>query len=246
MQIKEISSPSNPYLKEIAALRKSPTAEKFFIEGTRFVEELPPECVLEIFTTDLEKHGDFLKTLPKTVPVYLLSPRAMGKICAATSEQTVACTVTRHQPERPEKLILLDRVQDPGNVGTVIRTAYAFGFGVILSPGCANPWSAKALMSTAGAFRSCYIEQTRDLPERVRTLRNDGFTVYATALDPSAVTPDRLTVPQKRAVIIGSEGQGVCAEVLKAADQTVYIPMQNPINSLNAASAASIMLYLLK
>lgn len=246
MQIKEISSPSNPYLKEISAVRKSPTGERFFIEGTRFVEELPPECVLEIFTTDLEKHGEFLKTLPDSVPVFLLSPRAMSKICAAVSDQTIACTVTRRQPERPEKLILLDRVQDPGNVGTVIRTAYAFGFGVILSPGCANPWSAKTLMSTAGAFRSCYIEQTQNLPEAIRDLQNDGFEVYATALDESAVSPEALTPPQKRAVIVGSEGQGICPEALEAADQTVYIPMQNPINSLNAASAASIMLYLLK
>lgn len=246
MQIKEISSPSNPYLKEIAAVRKAPTGERFFLEGTRFVEELPPECVLEIFTTDLEKHGEFLKTLPQSVPVFLLSPRAMGKICAAVSDQTIACTVTRRQPERPEKLMLLDRVQDPGNVGTIVRTAYAFGFGVILSPGCANPWSAKTLMSTAGAFRSCYIEQAQNLPETIRALRNDGFSVFATALDESAVSPDALTVPQKRAVIIGSEGQGVCAEALEAADRTVYIPMQNPINSLNAASAASIMLYLLK
>ncbi len=246
MILKEITSAANPYLKEISKIRKNPTRERFFIEGTRFVEELPPECVLEVFTTDAKKHADFLSSLPEEIPVYLLSAQAMGKICAAVSDQTVACTVKRENPERPDKLVLLDRVQDPGNVGTVIRTAYAFGFGVILSPGCANPWSAKTLMSTAGAFRSCYIEQTDDPSETVSRLKSDGFTVFATALDSTAIPPEEIKTREKRAVIIGSEGQGVSPAVLAAADRTVYIPMQNPINSLNAASAASIMIYILK
>lgn len=246
MTVKEILSGNNPHLKEIAKIRKSPTKEQFFIEGTRFVEELPHECILEVFTTDTEKHKTFLSALPPQIPIYRLSPVAMKKICAAVSDQTIACTVKRAETPRPDKLILLDRVQDPGNVGTVIRTAYAFGFGVILSPGCANPWSAKTLMSTAGAFRTCYVEQCDDPEHCVARLKQDGFSVFATALDHSAVSPEELTVPKKRAVIIGSEGTGISPELLAAADKTVYIPMQNPINSLNAASAASVMLYVLR
>ena len=246
MTFREITSAANPYLKEIAKVRTSPTEERFFIEGTRFVEELPPECILEVFTSDTEKHGEFLKTLPDCVSVYKLSIQAMGKICAAVSDQTIACTVTRTEVERPEKLVLLDGVQDPGNVGTVIRTSYAFGFGVILSPGCANPWSAKTLMSTAGAFRNCYVERCLDLPRRVEELKAEGFSVFATALDPSAVPPEDVEFGEKRAVVIGSEGKGISPEVLAAAHQTVFIPMQNSINSLNAASAASIMIYRLK
>ena len=246
MMFKEISSGANPYLKEIAKIRKNPSRETFFIEGTRFVEELPTDCILEVFTTDAKKHEAFLSSLPETVPVYLLSKQAMEKICAAVSEQTIACTVTRKETQRPDKLVLLDGVQDPGNVGTVIRTAYAFGFGVILSPGCANPWSAKALMSTAGAFRSCHIEQTDDLSATIEELQHSGFTVFATALDPDALPPEEITFGEKRAVVIGSEGKGISPVVRSKADQTVYIPMQNPINSLNAASAASIMIYRLK
>ncbi len=246
MSFKEISSGANPYLKEIAKIRKNPTREAFFIEGTRFVEELPVDCILEVFTTDVEKHAAFLSSLPNTVSVYRLSTQAMKKICAAVSEQTVACTVTRTKTQRPNKLVLLDGVQDPGNVGTVIRTAYAFGFGVVLSPGCANPWSAKTLMATAGAFRACHIEQSDDLSATVTELQNDGFTIFATALDSSAISPEEITFGEKRAVVIGSEGNGISPAVLSKANQTVYIPMQNPINSLNAASAASIMIYRLK
>lgn len=246
MNVSQIASPNNPYLKEIVRLRKSPCADRFFLEGARFVEELPKECILEVFTSDPKKHADFLNSLPSSVPVWHLSQPAMDKICAAVSEQTLACLVKKQEVPRPEKLVLLDRVQDPGNVGTILRTAYAFGFGVILSPGCANPWSAKTLMATAGAFRACYVEQTGNFIHTVRGLKNEGFSVFATALDPNAVTPEQITFQEKRAVIIGSEGQGICKELLEEADQTVFIPMQNPINSLNAASAASIMIYTLR
>lgn len=243
---KEITSAANPYLKEISKIRKSPTGACFFVEGTKFVEELPAECILQVFTSDEKKHREFLNSLPNDKEVFILSPQAMGKICAAVSDQTIACTVTRKEISRPDKLVLLDRVQDPGNVGTVIRTAYAFGFGVILFPGCANPWTAKTLMSTAGAFRSCYIEQSADPLQTLTQLKAEGFDLFATALDESARSPEEISFGDKRAVIIGSEGQGISPQVLSAADQTVYIPMQNPINSLNAACAASIMIYRLK
>ncbi len=243
---KEITSAKNPYLKELCRLRKNPTGEYFFLEGTRFVEELPADCIKEVFTADFEKHKPFLETLPDPIPVYRLSPAAMAKICTAKSPQTIACTVTRKNPPRPEKLVLLDGVQDPGNVGTVIRTAYAFGFGVLLSPGCANPWSEKVLMSTAGAFRNCYIEEVTDLAATAKGLKEEGFTLFATALDDRAIPPEAMEYGKKRAVIIGNEGKGISAEVLAAAHKTVYIPMENPINSLNAASAASIMIYRMK
>ncbi len=246
MSYKEISSGANPYLKEIAKIRKEPTREKFFVEGTRFVEELPVDCILEVFTTDPEKHREFLSSLPPQTQGYLLSPGAMKKICAAVSEQTIACTVTRNHTTRPDKLVLLDNVQDPGNVGTIVRTAYAFGFGVILSPGCANPWSAKTLMASAGAFRTCYIEQSDDLAHVVSGLKDEGFQVFATALNDSALSPEDISFGEKRAVVIGNEGKGISPKVLCVASQTVYIPMENPINSLNAASAASIMIYRLK
>lgn len=241
-----ITSVQNPLVKQIAQIRKNPTGDRFLVEGTRFAEELPPDRILQVFTSDPIKHAEFLTRLPESVPVWEFSPEAMKKICAATSPQTIACTVCREEVAIPKKLVLLDRVQDPGNVGTVVRTAYAFGFGVICSRGCANPFSPKALMASAGAFRNCYLETDADLPERIEDLRREGFSVCATAIDPTAVEPEVLTPNEKRAVIIGSEGRGISPQVLEKADQTVFIPMQNPINSLNAACAAAIMIYLLK
>ena len=76
---KEIFSAANPYLKEISKIRKSPTGDRFFVEGTRFVEELPVDCILEVFVTDLEKHREFLSCLPSSVSVYKLSPQVSQK-----------------------------------------------------------------------------------------------------------------------------------------------------------------------
>lgn len=245
MKLQIITSVHNPLLKEAVLLRSRPTQDRFFVEGTRFTEELPAECILRVYTTNPEKHRAFLDRLPDT-PVYRLSDDAMKKICVAVSGQTLACEVRKAPTVRPDKLILLDRVQDPGNVGTVIRSAYAFGFGVILSPGCANPYSPKALMATAGAFRCCHIEQSENLPETVSALRKDGYSVYASALDRSAIRPEDLRPAKKRAVIIGNEGQGISDEVRASAEQTVFLPMETAMESLNAAVAASILAYLLK
>lgn len=241
-----ITSVHNPIIRAAAEIRKNPSEERFLIEGTRFVEELPPDCILEVYTTDPEKHADFLHRLNPETRIVSVSPAAMKKICAAVSEQTIACIVCRKPVPRPDKLILLDHVQDPGNVGTILRTAYAFGFGAILSPGCANPWGTKVLMASAGAFRCCSIQQSPDLVKETERLQHDGYTVYAAAIDHQALPPEQLKLPGRRAIIIGSEGKGIEPKLLKRANQTVFIPMENPINSLNAACAASILLYLFR
>ena len=246
MNLIRIDSGRNPVVKAAALLRREPSEERFLVEGTRFAEEIPSRDILQVFVTDPEKHRAFLSRLDPETPVYLLSSGAMDKICAAVSGQTVACAVKKSPVPRPDKLILLDRVQDPGNVGTVIRSAYAFGFGVILSPGCANPYAPKTLMASAGALRTCFVEQSDNLAETVRALKTDGFSVCAAALDNTAVAPEELPRAEKRAIIVGNEGRGISETVLKEADRTVMIPMSNPINSLNAAAAAAILLYLRK
>ena len=137
---------------------------------------------------------------------------------------------------------MLERVQDPGNVGTLIRSAYAFGADlVILSEGCADPWSAKALQSSKGAvvhipFVSC------SLKEKIQTLKEEGTEVFAAALHQNSVTLQNVKVPDKWALVIGNEGQGLSNEILEACSRSVFIEMQD-FESLNAAVAGSIALY---
>lgn len=141
-----------------------------------------------------------------------------------------------------ERLLVLDGVQDPGNVGTIWRTADAFGAdGLVLLPGCADPWSPKVVRSTMGAcFRlpvlSCTLQELTD------RLEEKGIPLYATALreDTKDLRDAKLS---RAAVVIGSEGRGVCEQVLQGCEMTLKIPMRDCCESLNAAMAAGIVLW---
>lgn len=140
------------------------------------------------------------------------------------------------------KFLILDGLQDPGNVGTIWRTADAFGAdGLFLLPGCADPWGSKTLRATMGAcFRLPIWEISLDvLPAQ---LASAGIPLYAAALGEDAL--ELGTVPLDRgAVVIGSEGRGVSQEILALCAKTLKIPMRPRCESLNAAVAASVVLW---
>lgn len=152
-------------------------------------------------------------------------------------------------PERalPEKLegqryLVLDGVQDPGNVGTLWRTADAFGAdGMILLPGCADPWSPKTLRATMGAcFRLPVWEGALD--DLTPKLAQAGLPLYATALREDTVDLREMDL-RRCAIAIGSEGRGVSQAVLDASTKTVKIPMAEQCESLNAAIAGAVVLW---
>ncbi len=140
------------------------------------------------------------------------------------------------------RLVLLDGVQDPGNVGTIVRTAEALGFdGAAMSPDCADIWSPKALRASMGSgLRLPCIYGA--LPEIINSLKSGGFSVYGAMLDESAARLGELSFPEKAAVIIGSEGAGISPETAGLCDRAVYIPISG-VESLNAAAAAAIILW---
>lgn len=141
-----------------------------------------------------------------------------------------------------ERLLVLDGVQDPGNVGTIMRTADAFGAdALVLLPGCADPWSPKVVRSTMGAcFRLPVL--TCSLQEMTEMLAEKQVPLYATALRED--TQDIRNADLSRAaVVIGSEGRGVSEQVLQVCEMTLKIPMRDRCESLNAAMAAGIVLW---
>ena len=175
----------------------------------------------------------------------LVSPELLAY--AADTETPQKMIFTCRIPEQAECLIgerflVLDGVQDPGNVGTIWRTADAFGAdGLILLPGCADPWSPKVVRSTMGAcFRLPVLNCT--LERLLTILEGKNIPLYATALRDD--TLDIRDADLKRAaVVIGSEGRGVSEGVLEHCEQTVKIPMRDRCESLNAAMAAGIVLW---
>ena len=140
------------------------------------------------------------------------------------------------------QVLLLDGLQDPGNLGTILRTAEAFALGaVVLCEGCADPFSPKVVRSTMGAvFRLPCV--TLPLAEAAERLHRNGLPLYATALHEDSVPLSSVSL-SKAAVIIGSEGKGVTEQALRLSDRRVIIPMKGRAESLNAGVAAAIVIY---
>ena len=142
-----------------------------------------------------------------------------------------------------DKLVLLEAVQDPGNVGTILRTMDAAGFtGAVLAPGCADPYAPKALRATMGSIFRIPTMQVEDAAQAAAVLAGEGYAVIAAALDGEDFFT-RAPLPDKVCLIIGNEGAGITKETLAAATHRYRLPMQGGAESLNAAAAAAIMIY---
>ena len=141
------------------------------------------------------------------------------------------------------RLLALDDVQDPGNVGTIIRTADAAGFdGVFLSAGCADLFSPKVLRSTMGSVFRLGFSFPASLSEALEKLKKDGFSVLSSQLDGDDFY-ERKNVSHSFVLVIGNEGNGVSDAVKAVATHRLRLPMRGGAESLNAAVAAGIMMY---
>lgn len=141
----------------------------------------------------------------------------------------------------PGRYLLLDGVQDPGNVGTILRTADAFGWTVFLLPGCADLYNPKTVRAAMGVhFRRTVFQAS--LEEAAALVRAAGLPLYAAALREDTADVRRTDLG-RCAVIIGSEGRGVSPAALALCDGTVKIPMSDTCESLNAAAAAAVVLW---
>ena len=149
---------------------------------------------------------------------------------------------SRQEWEANPLLVILAGLQDPGNLGTILRSAEAFGATGILSlPGTVSPWNAKAVRASAGSvFRLPLLAVTAE--ECFTHLREAGVKIWTTAVQ-SAQPANQVDIASPTAILIGNEGKGVAVELAAQADGTLTIPCPGPVESLNAAVAASVLLY---
>lgn len=240
-QLSVIKSRQNDIVKNAITLKKKPSADMFFLEGTKFVLDTPKSRIKQLFITNPEKHAEFAQQcLNENAQVYAVTEAVMEKLCDAVSGQEVAAFVSAPIYTMPDKLVLLDGVRDSGNAGTIIRSAAAFGFGCILSQDSANPFAGKTVRSTAGAIMSCYVKKT-DLTTEIQNLKANGYKILSSELDKNARVMHDFSVSGKIALIIGSEGQGVSRQISELADEKIYIPIFKT-QSLNASVAAGILM----
>ncbi len=143
-----------------------------------------------------------------------------------------------------EKIIMLESVRDPGNLGTMLRTAAAFGFSqVIMSEDCADIYNPKVVRAAMGAIFKLSCIKTHSVTEAIAHLRKDGRRVLATALDKNAIRLEQIELKKSDVFLIGNEGHGLSSEAVSASDSCVFIPMTEGTESLNASIAASICMW---
>jgi tRNA G18 (ribose-2'-O)-methylase SpoU len=141
-------------------------------------------------------------------------------------------------------MVVCPDVQDPTNLGSIIRSAAAFGCnGILLGGKCADPFSRRVLRVSMGAALQLPIIESRELPADIRALRTARFELTAAVIDPAAEPLAQAKRGKRLAILLGSEGHGLGPEWLGLADRSVTIPMQVGIDSLNVSVAAAVLLY---
>jgi len=248
--MERITSRTNPLCTHLRKLGTSASYRRregqFLCDSPKLVAEAVRWCPETVKTVACAQ-GAELPVLPKGVRAVEVPADVMESISPAKTPQGVlaVCEIpVRPLPSRLEgaHYVLLDGVQDPGNVGTILRTADAFwADGLFLVNGCADIWSPKTVRASMGAVFRCPVWNA-ETAEVVALLRDSGIPLYGAALRDD--TLDAREVDYTRAAVaIGSEGRGLSQQVLELCDRTIRIPMRERCESLNAAAAATVLLW---
>lgn len=217
----------------------------FFIEGYHLVEAACQSDfeIIEIIIQENNSIPDYCSSHSIT----RVTKRVFKHITETETPQGIAAVVKIKQKkyERKDQVLLIDGIQDPGNLGTIIRTADAAGFSlIVLGDGTVDMYNDKVLRATQGSIFHVPIIQA-NLNEKISILKNDGFTVWATGLN-DAINYNDVSPKEKMALILGNEGAGVQSELMALADEVVNIPIYGSAESLNVSIAAGILMYYIK
>ncbi len=255
-----IASTSNAKVKRLANLMKKKKArdeEKvYLVEGIRMFREVPKEDLLEVYASESfykKEEAVVRKILEGTsVKEELLTDTVYAHVSDTKTPQGILCVVKQKDYKLPEllengeprtQLMILEHLQDPGNLGTIFRTAEAAGVtGILMDKGCVDIYNPKTIRSTMGAIYRVPFLYTEELHKTMKELQNRGVKIYAAHLEDS-VDYDVPDYTQATAFLIGNEGNGLTRETADLADQYIKIPMQGQVESLNAAVAATVLMF---
>lgn len=253
-----ISSKNNDIIKQIKRIETRARARReeglFFAEGRRLLSETPRELLSQVFVSEDFAYGDteaddrlyaLLKDYDNVVEV---SDAVFAEISDTRHSQGIAALVKC--PEYPMSdlmkevplILVLENVQDPGNLGTMIRTALGAGAtGIVLTDGCVDLFSPKVVRATMGAIYRLPYYRVRDVVSLHDDMR-DEVRFFAASLHGEKCY-DSCDYTAGTAFLIGNEGNGLTDEAIAVCDEEMQIPMENGLESLNAAMAAGILMY---
>lgn len=252
----EVTSPKNPLIKEVRSLDRRKYRwglKKFLVEGVKMVDEAlgnKDQAIKILFTdslTSTEQGKNLFNKLAAMDNSVYLQEELFRSISNMENSQGVLATVgftpkgIEHIPDEGI-LLYLDGLQDPGNLGTIIRSADAFGIsGLVLGDNCVDPYNPKVVRATMGSiFRVPLYFQNNN--EDFLLKLSAGRRILATSLEDASPLSD-IIFSNRDVIVIGNEGHGVSPDILKLSDIRIVIPMVGNAESLNAGVAASIIMY---
>ncbi len=248
--MKIITSTKNPLVKAWRQLKSASgraSQGRFLAEGEHLSQEALGAGRAEALILHQGSEGRYAGWLNGGLPSYLVSAEVLKVISDSKTPQDILALCPLPDPvplsRLGRRLVALNQVQDPGNVGAILRTVDAAGHdGLLIDPGCADPFSPKALRASMGAVFRVPVCQVSSLPEALAALRDQGYQLIAGDLKggPFFSHPP---YPEKTCLLVGNEGAGLSPEALALADLRLKLPMPGGAESLNAAVAASLMIY---
>lgn len=236
-------------LKDKSFRRKE---QKFILEGRHLVEEaLKTELIEIIMSTDEE----YLKSLGDSIETYLVTDAIIAKLSSTKNPQNVLGiakmftndlrVIKNIVKEKKSSLVMFDEINDPGNLGTLIRTAAALGYdGIILSKNSCDIYNDKTVRASQGSIFKTKIVYA-DLQEAIPYLKEKGYKLIGTSLKDASKLEDA-NPTEKFVMCLGNEARGISDAVLNLMDQNVKLTMHNDVESLNVMVAGSIIMYELK
>ena len=252
-----ITSVSNPRIRRLVELRRKAKTrreeELFLIEGTRLCMDTPDLFIKEIYVTEgwISNASGRDREKAEKHPLTIVTDEVMAKAADTSAPQGILCTVRMPSWKKEELIagpgaplvLVLEDIQDPGNLGTIFRTAEAAGAtGILMSRGTVDLFNPKVVRATMSAIFRMPFCISGSLVDDLAVLRERGIKSYAAHL--GGTRPyDALPLTQGTAFLIGNEGNGLSESLTAAADEKDIIPMRGSAESLNAAMAAGILLF---
>ena len=249
-----ITSTSNPQIKRLLQLQKKSKVRDeenvFVVEGLRMFAEVPKNRVEKVYISESLYNRKKLDLNLQEFPLEILSDQVFGHVSDTKTPQGILCVIKCEKYDLEELLqvknphfIVLDNLQDPGNMGTIVRTAEAAGVdAVFMSKDCVDIYNPKTIRSTMGSIYRMPFLYIEDIPKLLDDFRKKGVKSYAAHLDGKKIY-DQEDYTSGTAILIGNEGNGLRNEVTEKADKLVQIPMHGRVESLNAAVAASVLMF---
>lgn len=249
-----ITSTSNEQIKIIIQLKEKAKARKstktFTVEGIKMFTEIPENELVETYVSESFEKENGEVILGKKYQV--VSDRIFKKISDTVTPQGILAVVKQKsytveqiiegRNKAKSCIVVLDRLQDPGNLGTIVRTGEGAGIsGIIMSSDCADIYNPKVIRSTMGSIFRVPFVVVDDLPEAVDMLKDNGIVTYAAHLKGELYNSG--TLNDDCALLIGNEAKGLSEAVSGKADKLIKIPMEGKVESLNAAVATAILMY---